>query len=331
MDRILLEDEPAIIVRHLVSRGDAASGRKGRSLIVTSGDGSFRGIVTTGDINRFSGELSSATASDVCNKNCFRVYIDAFEDAEEIIAKTTDGFGGIQRAIFEVPVLSHENKVVGLAYRTDDLDESTAAALNKFSLYSTESWRRLKLSYEAVAYCDKNGVEGDMAVCGMWRGAVAAVMGQANAASRIATERRLKVIDPFQGKSLRDGRDDFLFSDLKLLRTPYKSPSELIGMSSFPLNLVDLCDGWYSGALDFCADIDKISVLDLDGDVMHTGAIMECLLRRVVTGGIVIMNDYPYTGCAPSFLNDMFDSVGIKPFLSEHYVSPGNAVTFVKI
>jgi hypothetical protein len=251
-------------------------------------------------------------------------------EADARLARSRDGFGpSAGSSIYAVPVVSGENNLVGLAYRVNGLDEDEARAINRLAAYSTDGWRRLRLSYDAALYCDRARVEGDIVVCGVWRGASAAAAAAGHLA-RGMPARRVRVADPFNSASLSGEKASFAVP--RKMGAKYKSPVALVAEDAgYPLDMIDLYDEWFDdagGLLDFNG---RVALLDLDGDFMYAGgALLRRLLTLVALGGVVVTNDYPETNYMRDALSRAAGTLGFVPFFAAHETLPGGAISFVK-
>lgn len=70
--------------------------------------------------------------------------------------------------------------------------------------------------------------------------------------------------------------------------------------------------GWFEETVHV-ADIPKIALLRLDGDLYYSTLVcLQHLFPKVVTGGVVIIDDYKLDGCRAA-CEDYFKSVGYVP------------------
>lgn len=187
------------------------------------------------------------------------------------------------------------------------------------------SKRRLVTLYQQVAYCETANIEGCFVECGVWKGGAIGLMALANL-RRGSTRRQLHLFDAFQEicepdktvdgeRALREvrqfmrknGHNQGKMQALRGIYDRFGGPGnlednrllleEIIG---YPGNYIQYHVGWFQQTLP--ADnqgIDKIAILHLDSDWhASTKICLEYLYDKVVSGGIVIIDDYgTYDGC----------------------------------
>jgi O-methyltransferase len=93
--------------------------------------------------------------------------------------------------------------------------------------------------------------------------------------------------------------------------------------TGYPDNQIHLMKGWFQNTLNENRHkIGQIAVLRMDGDIYEsTKVILEELFDNVVSGGVVIIDDYGgFAGCRNA-VDKFLQSHGISPFL--HYVDSG--------
>lgn len=216
----------------------------------------------------------------------------------------------------------------------------------------------LAFLYDQVKYLELNGIECDFVECGVWKGGAVGVMAAASQkyASHI---RNIHLFDAFDDiplpDPLKDGertwRDIAHFSgadpalmkgELEPVRGIYNSfgghgtieecRSLLIGEINYPPQNVFFYKGWFQDTHPANVHrIQKIALLRLDGDWYESTKI--CLIKlfdKVVTGGIVIIDDYGvYDGCRRA-VDEFLFSHHIKKYLINASVVNSECFFFIK-
>jgi O-methyltransferase len=211
------------------------------------------------------------------------------------------------------------NLKTGYAYEDEAFEAMQIVSSNTMLPYEP-----LVTLFEQVVYCDKNNIEGDFVECGVWKGGATGMM--ALATLKYGTSRRhLHLFDAFQEICQPDEEHDDkeivdevkklvrtkqFDEDLKPLTGVYdqfggpgtlsenkKLLEQVIG---YPAGHLHYHVGWFQDTVPADAPgISKIAILRLDGDwYQSTKVCLDHLYDKVVTNGIVIIDDYGYnTGC----------------------------------
>jgi hypothetical protein len=200
--------------------------------------------------------------------------------------------------------------------------------------YSSEE--TLMFSYEcAKKMKDSDGVYVE---CGVAAGAQIIAMAEG------APNKIIHAFDSFEGIPMPSNRDDqmpgikYLTKDEQLaLPEPGKqelksSGATVISLDSFLQNIsrlenkdnVVIHKGWFENTVEH-NDIDKISILRLDGDLYNSTMVcLKHLFPKVIKGGIVIIDDWQLGGCQMA-CKDYFFSINIKP----NYLTISNICYFI--
>jgi O-methyltransferase len=157
-----------------------------------------------------------------------------------------------------------------------------------------------------VEYCVRtilaDGIEGDLAECGVWRGGCATFMRGLLAAFEVA-DRRVWVADSFQGLprptlspdvelNLDLSREKYpaLAVDLETVRRTFSSHGLLDDQVCF-------LPGWFEETLQ-ASGIERLALLRIDGDLYSSSkAVLDALYDRVAPGGFVVVDDYFLPNC----------------------------------
>jgi hypothetical protein len=194
-----------------------------------------------------------------------------------------------------------------------DLEPQAQAAVAVVRDSTLLSYERLVTLYGQVVYADRRGLPGALVECGVWKGGASAMMALANVYH--STERRhLHLFDSFKGmpepRAGLDGAEALAlgtWSNHGALRpigytvaSPDDARSLIVDRVGYPEDHVHFHEGWFQETLPVVApSIGDIAVLRLDGDWYDSTMVcLQHLYDRVVTGGVVIIDDYGhFEGC----------------------------------
>lgn len=201
--------------------------------------------------------------------------------------------------------------------------------------YTLTSAARLQAVIDSVRYCDRRGIEGAFAECGVWRGGSVLAM--------VLTLRELDV----------DDRDVFLYDTFEGMtapgehdRSPFDPPAvetwraaeargevpwseyfepstfhedavqELLSATGYPAQRIRLVRGPVEQTLPARAP-ERLALLRLDTDWYEsTRHELEHLYPRVSSGGVLIVDDYGHwEGCRRA-VDEYFAARGGAPLLT---------------
>lgn len=257
----------------------------------------------------------------------------AIKIAVKKLAKST-----IRRFGYDVEPLSGPRS---LGY---DYENQAYSAIKLVEPYTMIGRRRLITLYHQVAFCEENGIPGDLVECGVWKGGAVALMAMANLAEG-KSRRHIHLFDAFTEicapdqsvdgtKALNEAKQAVPTSTFSGELVPltgiyhYKGgPGTLEGNKHLLEDLVGYDSaflhyhkGWFQETLPLdSSEISQIAILRLDGDwYASTKVCLEYLYDKVSPGGIVIVDDYGcYEGCKKA-VDEFRSRQGISAFL--HYV-----------
>lgn len=169
--------------------------------------------------------------------------------------------------------------------------------------------------------------EGDFVECGVAAGAQIIAMRLG------APDKVIHAFDSFEGIPLPSNRDNQMpgirvlsESEIKFLPKPGRqrlvssgatvvSEEDFWGhieTSGLTRDKIITHKGWFENTLPE-NDIEKISLLRLDGDLYNsTYVCLDNLFKKVVKGGMVIIDDWNLSGCRAA-CQDYFTKIGYKP------------------
>lgn len=139
------------------------------------------------------------------------------------------------------------------------------------------------------------GITGDVAETGVWRGG-AAIFMKGYLSIWGMNDRSVWVADSFEGlpKPTRheDRGYDFSADKMPILAISLKEVHDNFTRYGLMDDSVHLLKGWFRDTLP-TAPIENLALLRLDGDLYEsTMDALEALYHKVVTGGFVIVDDY---------------------------------------
>jgi O-methyltransferase len=211
-----------------------------------------------------------------------------------------------------------------------DADRSTAAILRRVAPYTRTSPERVLAVVEAVRYLVRAGIEGDVVECGVWRG------GSAMAAALALREqgdhtRLLHLFDTFEGMTEPDESDVSFRGERAselLLRSRRETDGgvwcyapleevqagfDALGIERARLRFVP---GRVEDTLPNRAPA-RIALLRLDTDWYEsTRHELVHLFPRLVSGGILIVDDYGHWLGARRAVDEYLNGLGEPFFLA---------------
>ncbi len=143
-------------------------------------------------------------------------------------------------------------------------------------------------------------VSGAVVECGVWKGGMSAAL-----AELLGSRRTYHLLDSFEGlppvteadgpwaKQWQERKDLWYFDNCKAEQMYAREAMRLSGVEHFQIH-----QGWFKDSLPVLPDF-PIALLRLDGDWYDsTYTCLEHLYPRVISGGLVILDDYyAWEGC----------------------------------
>ncbi|MEV0219027.1 TylF/MycF/NovP-related O-methyltransferase [Streptomyces sp. NPDC050704] len=208
-----------------------------------------------------------------------------------------------------------------------DYDDTAREVIRAVSSYTMTSPERLNALILATRYVSRHNIAGDIVECGVWRG------GSMQAAARTLlslddTERHLYLFDTFEGmpaptdKDLR--RDGESAADL-LARQDRSRPiwavatledvKEGFQKVPYPADRVHFVPGLVEDTIPAEAP-EQISILRLDTDwYASTRHELEQLYPRLVSGGVLLIDDYGWWQGSRSAVDEFLEKTGARLLL----------------
>ncbi|MGP4043896.1 TylF/MycF/NovP-related O-methyltransferase [Streptomyces sp. 2A115] len=208
-----------------------------------------------------------------------------------------------------------------------DYDDTATEVIRAVSPYTMTSPERLNALILATRYVSRHNIAGDIVECGVWRG------GSMQAAARTLlslhdTERHLYLFDTFEGmpaptdKDLR--RDGESAADL-LARQDRSRPIWAVATLDdvkdgfqrvpYPADRVHFVPGLVEDTIPAEAP-EQISILRLDTDwYASTRHELEQLYPRLVSGGVLLIDDYGWWQGSRSAVDEFLEKTGARLLL----------------
>ena len=198
--------------------------------------------------------------------------------------------------------------------------------------------------FEQTVYCEKTKIEGDFVECGVWKGGAVGLMALANLEFGL-NRRNLHLFDSFDSICYPDENidgDKAIEDVIKFAGDYNKEMSGLLkpiqgfytslggpgtiqsnkqlleGIIKYPQEYISYYKGWFQNTIpENYFKIQKISILRLDCDwYASTKICLDYLYDKVVSGGIIIVDDYGcYEGCKKA-VDEFLEKRSIKTFLN---------------
>lgn len=228
---------------------------------------------------------------------------------KEIIRKLLESNGWMLRKIYDLDMGS---EFVGIQERVEP--------------YTMTSLARQYALYEAVEYLEKFNIEGEIVECGVWKGG-SAMIAALTLLARGSTERELWLYDTFAGMPKPSERDVNInglqaserWESLKDMGgwdvASREDVEENMRITGYPQNRIRIIEGMVEDTLKIYHP-ERIALLRLDTDWYEsTKSEFEHLFPRLVSGGVLILDDYGHWGGARKAADEYFEKCGIRPYL----------------
>lgn len=223
-----------------------------------------------------------------------------------------------------------------------DDEQNALEALRIIDAYTMTSYERLVTLWQQVRFLDKVEINGALVECGTWRGGCSAMMALAHKVSG-KPKRTIHLFDSFEGLPEPISQKDGIMATSYAkdnARGKLKAIGKCVGslednqevmeqIAYYPKSLIQYHKGWFQNTISHDASsIGPIALLRLDGDWYESTKIcLDNLFPSVVTGGIVVLDDYgKWEGCRHA-TDEYFATHGLKYLL--HHID-SSARYFIK-
>lgn len=131
-------------------------------------------------------------------------------------------------------------------------------------------------------------LDGDFAECGCYKGASAFLLCQYN----VQNERKIHLFDSFEGLSNPEENDGQYWSEGSLTATEQELTKSLEGFENY-----FVYKGWIPERFSDVYNL-RFSFVHIDVDLYSpTLASLEFFYERMVSGGVMLLDDYGFTSC----------------------------------
>lgn len=211
-----------------------------------------------------------------------------------------------------------------------DMDPRFFPLWEQVEPYTMTSIERGYALFTAVALILRRKLPGIFVECGVWKGGSALLMAlsQMALADNPGEYRPLFLFDTFQGMPRPGEEDRILHSGEPVLQrwenrdfdswaVGQEDVAQLLTSSGYPEELVTLVPGKVEDTLPGYPFPGVLALLRLDTDwYASTLKELQELYPRLVSGGILIVDDYGHFAGARQAVDEYFDQLSAPPYLS---------------
>jgi hypothetical protein len=210
-----------------------------------------------------------------------------------------------------------------------DLDSNRKDILEIANKYSMTGGPRLAQLIQAVDHISKHKIKGDIVECGVWRGGSMLAVAQTLKLNN-DTDRKLFLFDTYEGMNkptihdknvkgidaiikfdqlkFNDESSDYCYADIDDVK-------KTLSLANYPKDNLNFIKGQVEKTLPD-VNIGPIALLRLDTDWYEsTKHELIHLYNQLVSGGILIIDDYGYWEGAKKAVDEFFEERGINIFL----------------
>ena len=210
---------------------------------------------------------------------------------------------------------------------TTEEDKAVIRGLRPYTMTSPE---RLWSLLNAVRYVVAEGIPGDFAECGVWRGG--SVMAMAGELAREGvTDRRIWLYDTYQGMTAPTAEDveagTGKTAAAMLDETPVDDGNNVwcvagradveakVRSTGYPFDRFEFVEGDVAQTLHDQAP-EQLALLRLDTDWYESTRVgLEVLYPRLSVGGVCVLDDYGHWLGARKAVDDYFEAQGRRPYM----------------
>lgn len=185
--------------------------------------------------------------------------------------------------------------------------------------------RKSILTIESCIQLEENKIEGDLIECGVYRGGQ--IMAMMMAMNNLNSKRDIYLYDTFQGlpepeeweKSIKGKKAIQKYNKTKTgdgfsdwCRASIDEVKENLSLIPYDENHIHFVKGMVEDTLKDSSH-DKIALLRLDTDFYSSTKIeLEVLFPKLVSGGVLIIDDYNYWSGSKKAVNEYFEKNNLK-------------------
>ena len=182
------------------------------------------------------------------------------------------------------------------------------------------SLKKMERLHESVVYINENNIDGAYVECGVYKGG--SIMNMALTQLNYIKKVHIYLYDTFEGMTPQTKHDINYrgVSASRILKNPSKmcvcsleQVKKNVSLAGYPKEFFHFRKGDVADTLKGNIP-EKISLLRLDTDWYESTKIeLEVLYPKLVTGGVLILDDYGYWLGARKATDNYFSSIGITP------------------
>ena len=211
-----------------------------------------------------------------------------------------------------------------------DFEPSFNSIMETCKPFTMTSEERLYSFNKSVEYIVKNNIEGDIVECGVWKGG-SSMCAMLSLVQLNAANRNFFLYDTFEGMSEPSEMDANLLGvdaknllsqsektteDVMWCYAPIDDVKNNISKTQYPSNLINYVKGKVEDTIPNTLP-DKIAILRLDTDWYEsTYHELVHLFPKLVTGGVIIIDDYGHWKGAREAVDQYFKEQGVQILLN---------------
>jgi O-methyltransferase len=212
-----------------------------------------------------------------------------------------------------------------------DFEEMHKSICHKVREYTMTSLERIFGLIEAVKYISKQGIDGDIVECGVWKGGSMMAIAETLLLMNDAT-RSLYLYDTFEGmpaptkedKNFRDQRADILLKKEESFKDKssvwayraLEKVQQAMDLTNYNSSLIHFIKGKVEDTIPQTLP-NKIALLRLDTDWYEsTKHELRYLFPLLASGGVVIIDDYGFWKGARKAVDEYFEENCIRILLN---------------
>jgi hypothetical protein len=206
-----------------------------------------------------------------------------------------------------------------------DTDAHTRRVIAAVADYTLTPHARIISLVDAVRHVSRRGTPGAMVECGVWRGGSMMAIAM-TLAEQGDTDRDLYLFDTFSAMP-PSGPEDYLANGQKVVDLaadddvpdeyaflPLDAVRELMASTGYPVERIHFVPGLVEDTIPATAP-ERIALCRLDTDYYaSTKHELEHLYPRIVSGGVLVVDDYGHFLGAKQAVDEYFTDESTKPF-----------------
>lgn len=223
-----------------------------------------------------------------------------------------------------------ENREEKPRFTKNDFTQFEKDVIDRVKDFTMTSPERVVALIRTIEYINVNNIEGDIVECGVWRGgSIGACILALLKANK--TDKKIWLYDTFEGMnkptdfdldinghlaSERMEKEDIETSNL-WAKAELDIVKENVSNFNYPSENINFIKGIVEETLLSSKLPDKISILRLDTDWYESTKIeLEILYPKLVSGGVLIIDDYGHWNGCRKAVDEFFETMEFKPLFN---------------